>query len=56
MIVAVAIPAVIAAARVADVRAARSTAITVHVPVARSDSTKMQEKKLRNYQNFTIFY
>ena len=44
MIVAVAIAALIATARVADVPAARSTAITVHAPAARSDSTKMQEK------------
>ena len=46
MIVAVVIAALIAAARVADVPAATNTAITAHVPAARSDSTKMQEKKL----------
>jgi len=44
VIVAVAIPAVIAAARVADVPAAQKTAITVHVRAARIDSTKIQEK------------
>ena len=56
-IVAVAIAALIAAARVADVPAARSTAITVHVPVARSDSTKMQEKKeIKKLSNFYYFY
>ena len=49
MIVAVVIAALIATARVADVPAARSTAITVHVPAAKNDSTKMQEKK-RNHQ------
>ena len=45
MIVAVVIPAVIAAARVADVPAAQKTAITVHVPAVRIESTKMQDKK-----------
>ena len=56
-IVAVAIAALIATARVADVPAARSTAITVHVPVARSDSTKMQEKKeINKLSNFYYFY
>ena len=46
VIVAVVIAALIATARVADVPAATNTAITAHVPAARSDSTKMQEKKI----------
>ena len=54
MIVAVVIAALIATARVADVPAATNTAITAHVPAARSDSTKMQEKKIKNYHFSTM--
>ena len=45
VIVAVARPVRIATARAAHVPAAPKTAITAHVPAARSDSTKMEEKK-----------
>jgi len=50
--VAVARPVPIATARSANVHAARKTAITAHVPAARSKSTKMQEKKKKS----TNFY
>mgnify|MGYP001165729934 CR=1 FL=1 len=54
MIVAVAIPAVIAAAKVADVPAAQKTAITVHVPAARIESTKLQDKN-EEINKFLLF-
>merc|ERR1711935_474777 len=50
--VAVARPVPIATARSANVHAAQKTAITAHVPAARSKSTKMQEKKKKS----TNFY
>ena len=54
MIVAVAIPAVIAAARVVDVPAAQKTAITVHVLAARIESTKLQDKN-EEINKFLLF-
>ena len=54
MIVAVVIAALIATARVADVPAATNTAITAHVPAARSDYTKMQENTKKKYHFFTM--